>query len=381
MNLSAISDNIKDIDMIGYLIKKGDYKKLRNFIWTRLRVRDMRGTFFDPVYRTFPFLAPYPKELELEITTRCHLRCIICENRYWEDKSYKRDLTFKEFKYICDQFPDLRFINVTGEGTCFLNKDFFKILEYLKNRGVYTIFVESFDLFDEEKARRVIELGVERIEVSLDAATQETYEKIKVGAKWERTIENLRKFRALKNELKTPFPFIFVRYIVNKMNLYEMVAFLELVNDLDMNLGKRKYVEFAGLLIFDEIKELDVLEIPVDIVEKVNRKAKELNINVAWSHTKNNYPDMKKCAKWLQPYIMIGGDVILDCALLMANNRAYLKEKRLGNVFEEDFHKIWNSEQYKKIRASVNSTGPISIQCKGCRGYNTSKRETLYGTF
>jgi len=389
MRLRKFYDNtltrlfIKDADMIWYLIKKGNYKKLRNFIWTRLRVRDMWGVLFDPIFQTFPFLAPYPKEIEVEVTTRCHLRCIICEHTYWKDPAYKKqDLTSSEFKHICDQFPDLRFINVTGEGTCFLNKEFFEILEYLQLRGVYTLFVDSFDIFDEEKARQVIELGVERIEVSLDAATKETYEKIRVGASWDRVISNLKKFRSIKKELKTPFPFIYFRYVINKFNIHEMVHFLDLINELDMNLGKRKYIEFTGLLSFDEIKELDVEEIPPDLIERLHNKAKELNINMSWCHSKNVFLDMKKCAKWLQPYIMIGGDVILDCALLMANNRAYLKETRLGNVFEEDFHKIWNSERYKKIRASVNrDKGPISILCKDCRGYDTSKRQASYGTF
>lgn len=389
MSIRGLYDNIftqlfiNDWDMIWHLLKKRNYKKFRNFIWTRLRVRDMGGSFFDPLFRTFPHLAPYPKEIEVEITTRCHLRCIICENTYWKDQSYKKqDLSFEQFKFICEQFPDLRFINVTGEGTCFLNREFFKMLEYLRSRGVYTIFVESFDMFDEEKAKRAVELHVERIEVSLDAATKETYEKIKVGARWDRTIENLKKLRSIKKEMKTPFPFIFFRYIINKLNLYEMVDFLELMNELDMNLGKRKNVEFAGLLVFDEIKELDVEEIPFSIVQKVKKKAKELNINVAWSHTKNCFLGMKMCAKWLQPYIMIGGDVILDCALLMANNRDYLRENRLGNVFEEHFRTIWNSERYKKVRTSVDrKSGPISILCKGCRGYDTSKRESRYGTF
>ncbi len=371
----------KHWDEVWYFLKKGRWRKAYNLVWSQLWVRDIDGGKFDWLFKRFPALAPYPKELEIEITTKCYLRCVMCEHTYWKDEKYRhQDMTFEQFKKIIDQFPKLRYINVTGEGTGFLNKEFFKMLDYLNKKNVNTMFVESFDLFKEDFVEKIIDLNVERIEVSLDAASKAIYEKIRVGANFDRVITNLRALKKIKQEKKTPFPYIFFRLIAMKDNVGEIPRLLELVHELDVNLGKLTDVQVVGLLSFPEIDHLNISSIPPEIIEASNQLAKKYNINLIWSHTSNNCASIDYCAKWLQPYIMIDGSALLDCALLMSNNRIKLKEDALGNLYEEDFKQIWNKPRYRKTRASVNKkNGPVPYLCQSCRGYDTSSREKQYG--
>lgn len=363
-----------------YLFNKRKFRALFNYLWSRLYVRDIAGGIVDPLFRRFPLLAPYPSELEIEVTTLCHLKCIFCEHSFWKDQPQK-NLSFNDFKIIIDQFPNLKFINLTGEGTCFLNPDFFKMIRYLKRSDVFVMFVDSFDIFDAEKSKQVIELGVERIEVSLDAACKETYEKIKTGAKWNRTLTNLRTLRDLKKQYESPFPFIFFRYVVNTLNMDEIYDFVELVADLDMNLGQWTVVEFCGLLSFEKNEHLFVEALDLKLVQTADRRAAEKNIQVAWSHI-NRLPAMEICSKWQQPYIMIGGDVVIDCAVLMSDQRRHLRTHRICNLIEEPFKLVWNSEYYRNIRKSVpRKQGPVSKHCLLCRGYDIQKRAQKYGIF
>ncbi len=363
-----------------YLLKKGKIRALYNYLWARFWVRDIAGGVIDPLFRRFPSLAPYPREIEIEITTHCHLRCIFCEHTFWKDQPQKH-LKADDFKKIINQFPGLRFINLTGEGTCFLNNDFFDMIEFLKRRDVFTMFVDSFDLFDRERIDRVLDLGVERVEVSLDAASKETYEKIKVGASWDRTLGNLKAMRAAKAEHSTPFPFIFFRYVVTTLNQNEVADYVRLIADLDMNLGQWTVIEFCGLLYFENNRHLFVKEIDPELMNEANRIAAERNIQIAWSHI-NSLPPMAMCSKWQQPYIMIGGDAVIDCAVLMSDNRSFLRANRLCNLLEDDFRKAWKSDYYRRVRASVpKTTGPISKHCHLCRGYATKERATRYGIF
>lgn len=86
------------------------------------------------------------------------------------------------------------------------------------------------------------------------------------------------------------------------------------------------------------------------------------------------------CAKWIQPYIMMGGYTVLDCALVMANNREYLQSISPGSLLEKNFKDIWYGNGYKRVRHSVNQKNkPVPLYCKGCRGDNTSCREKKYG--
>jgi len=148
-------------------------------------------------------------------------------------------------------------------------------------------------------------------------------------------------------------------------------------------LGDGSKVEFAGLLGFKEIEHLSVPRIPEKILEETTKKSKELDVPVTFAHSnKSELPPLECCWAWSEPYIMMGGYVLPCCAVLQNNNRDFLRKHAFGNVLETDFKKIWYSEKYKKFRAMIpKPKGQVPILCKGCRAYNTSQREKLYGCF
>ena len=181
------------IKILYYLLKK-DVRLCYSFIFTKMFVMGGEGSgrgaafIMEPIIRKFPSLAPYPYNLEIEVTTKCHRKCILCEHTYWNEES--KDLSFEDFLKIVEQFPGLKWCNLTGEGTCWLNKDFIKMLEYMKSKGVSVYFAESFDMLDKDIANKLVEIGIDGIYFSMDAATKETYEKLRVGFSYDRTISN-----------------------------------------------------------------------------------------------------------------------------------------------------------------------------------------------
>ena len=80
-----------------------------------------------------------PKNLYLEITNRCNLRCKGCilYKGNWEPD---RDISFDELTMITDQLPDLEQIMLHGVGEPLLNPDLPQMIRHLKNRNVYTLF-------------------------------------------------------------------------------------------------------------------------------------------------------------------------------------------------------------------------------------------------
>jgi MoaA/NifB/PqqE/SkfB family radical SAM enzyme len=361
-----------------FILKKRGVRGLYNFLFVKLFVADEGGeiSLLDPLLSRFPHIAPYPYKIEVEHTTKCNKKCIICEHTYWDEES--REVSFEEFKRIVDQFPRLKWINVTGEGSGFLNKDFLKIIRYLRSRDISVNFVDEFDFLTDEIARELIKIGVNCIWISMDGATKETYEKIKVGCSFEKTLRNIKNFIRLKEEMKSPLPTLCFRYIVNKLNVHEMPQFIELVHSFG-DTGEGSRVEFAGLLKFKEIEHLFVPEIPEEILKATLKKAKELNVRVTFAHAGKLKP-MKKCAAWTEPYIMIGGYVLPCCAVLMSNKRPFLRKYSFGNLLEKHFKEIWNSERYVRFRQMVpKDKGMVPILCKGCRAFDTSKREQIYG--
>lgn len=369
-----------------YLLRKKGIRAALNFIYVKTLVPTGEGAgagaFFllGPVIKKIPSLAPLPRYVEFEMTTVCNKKCIICEHTYWNEPSVH--LSFEQFKHIAEQIP-LKWVNLTGEGDAFLNKDYLKIIEYLKKRDVCVFLVDSYDFIDEHISRRLVEMGVDGIYTSFDAGTKETFEKIKVGCSFERSINNMKKLIKIKKELKSPIPDLCFRFVIANLNYEEMPKFIDLVRSLGTprELGDGVRVEYAGLLEFPEIEKYKIGKVPESIIEETIKKSKETEIPVYFAHSEpERHPPLEHCIAWMEPYIMMGGYVQPCCAVLMSNKREYLRKHTLGNVFQQPFRDIWYSDRYKRFRNLINKpNGKVPLLCLNCRAYSTKEREKKYG--
>jgi MoaA/NifB/PqqE/SkfB family radical SAM enzyme len=272
-------------------------------------------------------------------------------------------MTFEEFKNIIDQFPKLKWIGLTGIGQSHLNKDFIKMLEYVKLKGVYVELYDDFNLINERISERLIDLGVERIFTSFDAATKETYEKIRVGGKFERVINNVKKFDKLKKEKEAYFPELCFHYIIMKENLHEVIKYLELLHSLELDVT---FVQFTRMLHnFEEVKDLFV-EVPEELIAETEEKARELGIKIMWNlDVPQKKPPINKCTAWSMPFIFATGHVIPCCAGNEAKRREFQKATSLGNVFEQSFKDIWYGEKYREFRKKIRK-GEVPPPCTDC---------------
>ncbi|MBI4101549.1 MAG: SPASM domain-containing protein [Candidatus Nealsonbacteria bacterium] len=360
MELKSLGSKIK---RVVFLLKLKGIGYTWNYIHFSLLFATKNSFFLKLLY----WLEPYPSYLEVEVTTRCNLKCIICERTYWQEAN--RDMSFEEFKGIVDQFK-LKWIGLTGIGESFLNKDFLRMLRYVKEKNVFVELYDNFFLVDKKTAQELIAMGIDRFFISLDAATKKTYEAIRVGSNFERVIANLQDFFALKREMKAHFPEIAFHYIVNRLNLSEIPQYIELVHSLTG--GRNTTVQFTRMLhSFKETEDLFV-EIPEKTVLETEKKAKELNLRVVWSaDAPKTKPEIKKCAEWTMPFIFANGDVIPCCAGNEAGNRDFQKKTALGNVFRQSFKEIWRGEKYKNLRKMLRE-GKAPAACYNCPLYQTN---------
>lgn len=317
----------------------------------------------------------YPVFIEVEVTTRCNLRCIICEHTYWNEPP--KDMSFEEFKKIIDQFPMLCWIGLTGIGESFMNKDFLKMLDYIKTRK--KSFVELYDTFyfiDKDVADKLIELKIDRIFVSLDAAQKNTYEKIRCGSNFERVIDNVHYLFKTKKKKNSKFPKVDFHFIVNKLNFKEIIDFIELVDSLRENFPVE--IQFTRMLHkFPEIGDL-FMEVPEEIIKLAEEIADRKQIRLIWNQNVPSIkPPIKECTAWSMPFIFVNGDVICCCASNEANKRDFQKNYRFGNIFEKTFKEIWFSENYKKFRRDITK-GKIPIQCVDCPIYRIEAKNDTY---
>ena len=109
------------------LLEKG-WRQAFNYLY----LQQMYNTRQPLLIKLLQWLAPYPRYIEIENTSSCCFRCIMCEHTYWQEPS--RTMHYATFKAIVDQFPHLRWIGLTGIGESYLNPDFSRMLRYCAER-------------------------------------------------------------------------------------------------------------------------------------------------------------------------------------------------------------------------------------------------------
>lgn len=350
-----------------YLARRGRFRSAYAYLWSSVFTRDSGIALLDPLWRRFPFLTPYPEAIEIEPTTRCHLRCLICEHTYWQEK--QRDMSFAEFKRIVDQFPRLKWIGTTGIGDQFLNKDYLRMLEYLKQRGVYVEFFNTFDLVTPEVADRLIDLEVDKIWLSCDAATAGTYEKLRAPARFDTVMKNVRYFLERKQQRRALLPELWFHFIINKLNVAEMPAYVDMVASLMKGVpNAATLIFFTGLMEFKEVMPYKQWEISRELRERVHEKIRQHGFYLIWNENIDRAQPPKQCTKWTEPFILATGHIQPCCVLNEANARDFQKEAAFMNLLEGDFRQFWRSVEFRQFLRTLHSNRFPRV-CTNCKVY------------
>ena len=374
-----------------YLLQHRGFKAFKSFIATKTIVPTGEGSgelayyFIGGLIRKFPQLAPYPRWIEVEVTTKCNKRCLICEHTWWDMPD--RELTLEGFTWLVDQFPKLTWCNLTGEGDAFLNRDYLEMIKYVKEKGVSVYLVDSFNLINRERAFQLVKLGVDGIYISMDGATKSTYEYHKEGCIFENTIKNIKNILEAKRYYKSPIPEICFRFVITNRNYKEMPDFIRLVRSIapKSEWGDMAKIHFVGLLVFPEIQHLYLPKIPPQILVETVKAVEESpdSLPAVFAHTEpEKFPSINKCLAWMEPYFALVPEpmTLPCCAVLMSNIRRELAKHSFGNWLTQPFKEIWESPRYKYFRHTVNKpNAKVPWFCKGCRSYDTKEREEKFG--
>jgi MoaA/NifB/PqqE/SkfB family radical SAM enzyme len=354
--------------LIHLLLDRKDWRNAWSYVWATLFSRDAGLALQDVLYRYFPRLGPYPKQLEVEVTTACNLKCTICEHTYWTEKP--RHMSFEQFKHIVDQFPSLRWIGMTGIGSGFLNPEYMKMLRFLKeDRHCFVEFFDHFFALTEDISREIVRIGINKIWVSLESARPECYNRIRVGSDFNRVVENIRAMMKVKKEMKSPIPELWFHFIINRHNIDQMEEYVDLVADLAKTEAglSAPMIYWTRLLAFDEVD--DLVAVPSrDRMRLIESKCRSKGIFPVVNENVVCALPMSTCAKWNEPFVLVTGHLQPCCALNEANDRAYQEEHAFVNVLETDFRRWWCSPQKEEFLRNLKK-GTVNPVCKNCHIY------------
>jgi sulfatase maturation enzyme AslB (radical SAM superfamily) len=192
-------------------------------------------------------LSHRPILAQLEICNICNIACRMCaltvDPQYKTTGVSRRMMKFETVEKMADFWPTVTKCYLMGLGEPTLNPDFLRIVEYLKSFGIALSFNTNGMLVDEAMARRFVAAGVDNITFSIDGATAETYNFIRVGSDFDTVVANIRRLAALKREAGARLPNIVLANVVMSDNIREAEALVEFGADVGAS-----QVHFEALL-------------------------------------------------------------------------------------------------------------------------------------
>ncbi len=161
-------------------------------------------------------LIPFPPHLSVELTNRCNLKCRMCV-RYHAKTRDLGTMEFDLFRRIMDDAAHSPACDVllTGFGEPLLHPRFDQCLEYAASRGIDTMrIITSATLLTADRTEAILATGVKSVHFSIDGDSSETYNNIRVGGDFDRTIENVTHFLAERSKRCRPRPQVVLRTIL-----------------------------------------------------------------------------------------------------------------------------------------------------------------------
>ncbi|MCX5849866.1 MAG: radical SAM protein [Deltaproteobacteria bacterium] len=308
-----------------------------------------------------------PVSLNIEPTTACNLKCTMCDRTYSSDLNLG-SLSFDDFKEILSQFHYLlgshhiqTGLLMTGLGEPFLNKNLLRMIKYAKNQGYpYVHTITNGTVLDATKTQGIIESGLDHISVSMDGATKETFESIRVGAQFEKVVSSIKDL-AIKRTTRNK-PFIDLNITIQDQNRNE----LEYVVDLAFEMGVDRVSARVLNAKFAHIEATSSFGLTDEAIASAMQYARAKNLQFRYADD-----DSDPCVyPWIWPYVTWNGYITPCCYNSDPRNFNF------GNLLETSFEDIWNSSIYRDFRRDLVSDTPPEIcrRCPKCPSSYTSAR-------
>ncbi len=177
-----------------------------------------------PATDRLPALRPHPTKLFVETTTRCNLKCPMCLKQRGDEEFREGDLSAETFQRLLPAMPAIEAVVLNGIGEPLLHpglEEFVRISKERMNGSGWVGFQSNGLLIDSPRARRLVEAGLDRICISVDAVSPEAFRNIRTGEEIADVEHALEVFRAAKRTGKTPLE-IGVEFVLRRDNIGEL---------------------------------------------------------------------------------------------------------------------------------------------------------------
>jgi radical SAM protein with 4Fe4S-binding SPASM domain len=373
--------------------------------------------FVAAVAQSYEYWIPYnlyadgrawaPREVTLDITYICNLKCEMCPQAIDFEKKpasnllkqYKsrKELTTAQIFTLIDNCADfgVKVFTITG-GEPFLRKDMMSIIEHVKAKGLECNLLTNGMLIKPEMCTRLVELGVEKITISVDGPEHVHNVIRKHPQSFQKLTETVKTIQAEKQRLNKNLPYLAFSNTISSSNAAHMSELMDVAGKygVNVNFGYLYYVsdemeaKTAKILKIEQVKGEDQ-NMPVALkqidpvligqqIAKVREKEHEhgvkanFNPDITPEQVKKRYEDdyeayVDKCFyAWHHARVNPYGDVYACGPISLS----------MGNIQDEPLSSVWNNVKFRQFRTLLRKER-IFPKCTKCCALNNKAWQYL----
>ena len=172
-----------------------------------------------------------PERIQIEGVYGCNAWCNMCPVHAPSERK-QGTMSLEKFKYIVDEMAPyaekITKLDFWGLGESVMDRYLSEKVRYAKEKGFTNLAIATnVDLLTKEISVKLFEAGIDTIIFSIDGATKETQESIRVKTDFDRVVGNAEKAIAARNKgnYKTKFIFRFIRQAINRAEWEDFRAY------------------------------------------------------------------------------------------------------------------------------------------------------------
>ncbi len=288
-----------------------------------------------------------PYGMSIEPVDFCNLACPECPAGMQQLTRPKQSMNIRLFEKVLDEaHPRLLYLMLYFQGEPYLHRNIFEMMRSATRRKIYTAVSTNAQLIDDDDAEKTVRSGLQRIIISMDGTTQETYESYRRKGRLDKVLEAIAGLCRWREQLKSATPYIVVQFIVFRTNQHQ----LNEVRAMAMKAGADK-VEIKTAQLYD-------FENGNPLLTNIDRYSRYKKIPNGRYVIKNKLPD--RCFRlWNGTVITVSGNVVPCCFDKDA-------EISVGNVADRPLSVIWKNDNYMRFRQNILENRKQYVMCRNC---------------
>lgn len=324
-----------------YDVLSGNFAKPAHFIKTVFAHK-----FFDR-----PYLAM------VETCNFCNLRCPTCTTPRGKINRAREVMKLEDYKKIIDNIKD--YISVVlpwFSNEPFINPKMVEMIKYSHENNLYTVISTNAVLLDEEKAKEVLESGLDEIILCLDGMSRASYEPFREGADFDKVLGNIKNFCVLKKKTGRLKPFVEMQFILTKLNQGEVENARNFAHSLGVDRFRVKSFALSEYAYTkDEIRNLSEKFLPDSTQYSAKIRYEKIGDILEMKNKK------KKCDLVSSNIVVLTDGRVVMCCYDLNGRYSY------GNVKEKKLRSFWHEKGVKEKRMIAQKRG--YDLCRVCANY------------